>query len=113
MKYLLHINSTYNNTILNLTNKKGETIIWSTAGSSKFKGKKKSTPYAAQVSTEKIINFFKKNNINKTSVICKGPGAGRDSVLRTLNNFGIEVVSILDTTSIPHNGCRPPKKRRI
>ncbi|MGX7589526.1 30S ribosomal protein S11 [Candidatus Vidania fulgoroideorum] len=113
MKLLINVNLSYNNTIINLSDKKGNTITWSSSGSNKFKGSKKSTPFAAQVSTEKIINYLKSNEISKVDVIFKGPGPNRDSVLRTLNNNGIKISSINDLTNIPHNGCRPPKKRRI
>lgn len=112
MKYIIHVNTTYNNTIINLSNNKGEVLIWASSGN-KFKGAKKSTPFAAQISTEKILNYVKKNKIKFLDVIFKGPGVSRDSILRTLNNGGVKILSISDKTSIPHNGCRPPKKRRI
>lgn len=111
-KYILFVNSTYNNTILTLTDAKGNTINWFSSGRSKFKGTKKSTPYSAQISTENILKAIKGEKIKKIDVRIKGAGPGRDSVLRTLNNNKVFIKSINDTTSIPHNGCRPPKIRR-
>ncbi|MGX7589388.1 30S ribosomal protein S11 [Candidatus Vidania fulgoroideorum] len=113
MKYYLFINSTFNNTIITLTNYKGDVISWESSGKNKFRGAKKSTPFAAQKSTEKIIKSMKIKGVNVVSVRIKGAGSGRDSVIRTLNSGGIFVESIFDITPIAHNGCRPPKKRRV
>ncbi|WP_458659102.1 30S ribosomal protein S11 [Candidatus Vidania fulgoroideorum] len=113
MKALIYVNSTFNNTIINLTDLKGNTIHCTSAGKNKFSGAKKSTPYAAQITTNNISKIIKKNNILSVDVIIKGPGVGRDSVLRTLNSNKINITSISDVTPVPHNGCRPPKKRRI
>ncbi|MGX7582583.1 30S ribosomal protein S11 [Candidatus Vidania fulgoroideorum] len=113
MIYFINVHATYNNTIISLSNKKGEVVKWSSSGSNKFKGSKKSTPFAAQISAEKISSYLKIKKINKVNVVLNGPGLGRDSVLRTLNNNNIKIISIIEKTSIPHNGCRPPKKRRV
>ncbi|MGX7576963.1 30S ribosomal protein S11 [Candidatus Vidania fulgoroideorum] len=113
MKGIIFANCTYNNTIITLTDKKGNTIGWSSSGSNKFKGSKKSTPFAAQICTEKLIKKFIEKKIDVVDVKFKGPGNGRDSILRVLNNNNINILSITDLTPIPHNGCRPPKKRRV
>ena len=100
-----HINASFNNIIISLTNNKGEVITWSSAGKMGFRGSKKNTPYAAQTAAEDVSR--------KVKVYVKGPGNGRESAIRTLHNSGIEVTEIVDVTPLPHNGCRPPKRRRV
>lgn len=108
-----HISSTFNNIIITLTNKKGEVISWSSAGKMGFKGSKKNTPYAAQLAAENVAKNGLNAGLKKVDVIVKGPGSGRDAAIRALNNSGIQVLTIKDITPLPHNGCRPPKKRRV
>ncbi|AEU09305.1 MULTISPECIES: 30S ribosomal protein S11 [Blattabacterium] len=108
-----HIQSTFNNIIITLTNKKGEVIAWSSAGKMNFKGSKKNTPYAAQITAENVAKKGLNAGIKKIEVKVKGPGAGRDAAIRALSNSGILVTLIKDITPLPHNGCRPPKRRRI
>ena len=108
-----HINATFNNIIISLTNKKGEVISWSSAGKMGFRGSKKNTPYAAQMAATDCGKVAHDAGLRKVKVYVKGPGAGRESAIRTLNQAGLEVSEIVDITPIPHNGCRPPKKRRV
>lgn len=108
-----HIQSTFNNIIITLTNKKGEVIAWSSAGKMNFKGSKKNTPYAAQMTAENVAKEGLNAGIKKVEVKVKGPGAGRDAAIRALSNSGIVVTLIKDITPLPHNGCRPPKRRRV
>ncbi|WP_185852574.1 30S ribosomal protein S11 [Blattabacterium cuenoti] len=108
-----HIQSTFNNIIITLTNKKGEVIAWSSAGKMNFKGSKKNTPYAAQIAAENVAKKGLNAGIKKIEVKVKGPGAGRDAAIRALSNSGIVVTLIKDITPLPHNGCRPPKRRRV
>lgn len=108
-----HIKSTYNNIIITLTNKKGDVIAWSSAGKMGFKGSKKNTPYAAQITAEDVAEKVLNAGIKKLEVIVKGPGSGRDAAIRALVNKNLILLVIKDMTPIPHNGCRPPKKRRI
>ncbi|XOD67980.1 MAG: 30S ribosomal protein S11 [Flavobacteriales bacterium Tduv] len=108
-----HISSTSNNIIITLTNKKGEVIAWSSAGKMGFKGSKKNTPYAAQMAAESVAKEGLSAGLKKVDVSVKGPGAGRDAAIRALNNAGIQVILIKDITPLPHNGCRPPKERRV
>ncbi|WP_185853134.1 30S ribosomal protein S11 [Blattabacterium cuenoti] len=108
-----HIQSTFNNIIITLTNKKGEVIAWSSAGKMNFKGSKKNTPYAAQMAAENVAKEAINAGIKKVEVKVKGPGAGRDAAIRALSNSGIVVTMIKDITPLPHNGCRPPKRRRV
>ncbi|WP_185859093.1 30S ribosomal protein S11 [Blattabacterium cuenoti] len=108
-----HIQSTFNNIIITLTNKKGEVIAWSSAGKMNFKGSKKNTPYAAQMAAENVAKEGINAGIKKVEVKVKGPGAGRDAAIRALSNSGIIVTMIKDITPLPHNGCRPPKRRRV
>jgi len=109
----LYISSTYNNTIITLTNKRGETLVWKSAGSIGFKGAKKSTPFAASKVAEALCLAAEKLGIKKVSIFVKGIGSGRDSAVRSLASHGLEISSIKDITPIPHNGCRPPKPRRV
>ena len=108
-----HINATFNNIIISLTNKKGEVISWSSAGKMGFRGSKKNTPYAAQMAAQDCARVALEAGLKKVDVYVKGPGAGREGAIRALANSGIEVVMIKDITPLPHNGCRPPKKRRV
>jgi small subunit ribosomal protein S11 len=108
-----HINATFNNIIISLTNTKGEVISWSSAGKMGFRGSKKNTPYAAQTAAEDAAKVAQEAGLRKVKVFVKGPGNGRESAIRTLHNNGVEVTEIVDVTPLPHNGCRPPKKRRV
>ncbi|WP_113738255.1 30S ribosomal protein S11 [Blattabacterium clevelandi] len=108
-----HIQSTFNNIIITLTNKKGEVIAWSSAGKMNFKGSKKNTPYAAQITAENVAKEGLNKGIKKVEIKVKGPGSGRDAAIRALSNSGILVTLIKDITPLPHNGCRPPKRRRV
>ena len=108
-----HISATFNNIIISLTNKKGEVISWSSAGKMGFRGSKKNTPYAAQLAAQDCAKVAHDAGLRKVKVFVKGPGAGRESAIRTIHNSGIEVTEIVDVTPMPHNGCRPPKKRRV
>ena len=108
-----HISATFNNIIISLTNKKGEVISWSSAGKMGFRGSKKNTPYAAQMAAEDCGKVALEAGLKKVKVYVKGPGNGRESAIRSLHNGGIEVTEIIDVTPMPHNGCRPPKRRRF
>jgi small subunit ribosomal protein S11 len=108
-----HIQATFNNIIISLTNNAGQVISWSSAGKMGFRGSKKNTPYAAQVAAEDCAKEAFDNGLRKVRVFVKGPGAGRESAIRSLHNSGIEVTEIVDVTPMPHNGCRPPKRRRV
>nr|YP_009392950.1 ribosomal protein S11 [Caloglossa intermedia]ARW61512.1 ribosomal protein S11 [Caloglossa intermedia] len=110
---ITHIQSTFNNTIITITDLQGETISWSSSGASGFKGAKKSTPFAAQTAAEKAAQYALDCGIKKTEVMINGPGAGRETAIRALQATGIEITLIKDITPVPHNGCRPPKKRRV
>ena len=109
----VHINATFNNIIISFTNNKGEVISWSSAGKMGFRGSKKNTPYAAQLAAEDAAKVAQEAGLRKVKVFVKGPGNGRESAIRTLHNGGIEVTEIVDVTPMPHNGCRPPKRRRV
>ena len=108
-----HIQATFNNIIISLTNLSGQVVSWSSAGKMSFKGSKKNTPYAAQTAAQDCGKVAHDLGMRKVEVFVKGPGSGRESAIRTLQTAGLEVVSIQDITPIPHNGCRPPKRRRI
>lgn len=108
-----HIAATFNNTIVTITDTVGNVLAWSTSGAKGFKGSRKSTPFAAQIAAEDAVRKAMDHGIRSVSVVVKGPGAGRESALRAIANAGIRVTSIRDVTPIPHNGCRPPKKRRV
>tara|TARA_B100001989_G_C24418665_1_gene402867 strand:- start:399 stop:782 length:384 start_codon:yes stop_codon:yes gene_type:complete len=108
-----HIVASFNNIIISLTNNKGEVIAWSSAGKMGFRGSKKNTPYAAQTAAEDVSKVALELGLRKVVVYVKGPGNGRESAIRTLHNNGIEVTEIVDVTPLPHNGCRPPKRRRV
>jgi small subunit ribosomal protein S11 len=108
-----HISATFNNIIISLTNKNGQVISWSSAGKMGFKGSKKNTPYAAQMASSDAAKTAFDAGLKRVDVFVKGPGAGRESAMRALSQSGIEIVMIKDVTPLPHNGCRPPKKRRV
>ena len=108
-----HIQATFNNIIISLTNNMGQVISWSSAGKMGFKGSKKNTPYAAQMAAENCATIALEKGLKRVKVYVKGPGAGRESAIRTIHNTGILVTEIIDVTPVPHNGCRPPKKRRV
>jgi small subunit ribosomal protein S11 len=108
-----HIVASFNNIIISITNKTGQVISWSSAGKMGFKGSKKNTPYAAQMAAADAAKTAFDAGVKKVDVYVKGPGAGRESSIRSLSNSGIEIVQIRDVTPLPHNGCRPPKKRRV
>lgn len=108
-----HINATFNNIIISLTNMSGQVISWSSAGKMGFRGSKKNTPYAAQMAAEDCSAVAMDAGLKKVKVYVKGPGNGRESAIRSIHNSGIEVTEIIDITPMPHNGCRPPKRRRV
>lgn len=108
-----HVSATFNNIIISLTNKNGDVIAWSSAGKMGFKGSKKNTPYAAQVAADNASKSAYEAGLRKVKVYVKGPGNGKESAIRTIHNSGIEVSEIIDITPMPHNGCRPPKRRRV
>ena len=110
---VVHIQATFNNTIVTITDPKGEVISWASSGSVGFKGSKKSTPFAAQMAAENCARKAVDQGLRKAEVQVKGPGSGRETAIRSLQHAGIEVTSIRDVTPIPHNGCRPPKRRRV
>lgn len=110
---VVHVHATFNNTIITITDRKGDTLCWATSGGSGFRGSRKSTPFAAQVAAEKAGVQAQEYGVKSVDVRIKGPGPGRESSVRALNNIGIRVNSITDVTPLPHNGCRPPKKRRV
>ena len=108
-----HVYSTFNNTIITITDRQGNTLSWATSGGSGFRGSRKSTPFAAQVAAEKAGVAAQEYGLKNLEVLVKGPGPGRESAVRALNNCGYKITNIADVTPIPHNGCRPPKKRRV
>jgi len=108
-----HIQASFNNIIISLTNNSGQVISWSSAGKMGFRGSKKNTPYAAQMAAEDCAKVAIEKGLKRVKLFVKGPGQGRESAIRTLHNSGIIVTEIVDVTPLPHNGCRPPKKRRV
>jgi small subunit ribosomal protein S11 len=108
-----HIQATFNNIIISITNNNGQVISWSSAGKMGFRGSKKNTPYAAQLTAEDCAKIALDAGLKRVKVFVKGPGSGRESAIRTIHNNGILVTEIIDVTPVPHNGCRPPKKRRV
>jgi len=110
---VVHIKSTFNNTIVNITDKQGNSLFWASAGGSGFKGAKKGTPFAAQSAAEKVATIAYEQGMRQTEVVVSGPGSGRETAIRALQGCGLEVLLIKDITPVPHNGCRPPKKRRV
>jgi small subunit ribosomal protein S11 len=109
----VHIRATFNNIVISMTNSAGQVVAWASAGKMGFKGSKKNTPYAAQTAAQEASQKAFELGLRKVEVFVKGPGAGRESAIRTIQNSGIEVLGIRDQTPLPHNGCRPPKKRRV
>ena len=110
---IAHIHASFNNTIVTITDRQGNALAWATAGGSGFRGSRKSTPFAAQVAAERVGEMVKDYGLKNLEVEVKGPGPGRESAVRALNNAGFRITNITDVTPIPHNGCRPPKKRRV
>ena len=110
---IAHVHASFNNTIITITDRQGNTLAWATAGGSGFRGSRKSTPFAAQVAAERAGETAKQFGLKNLDVHVKGPGPGRESAVRALNNIGYKITNIIDVTPIPHNGCRPPKKRRV
>lgn len=110
---VVHIHSTFNNTIVTITNLTGDTISWASAGSSGFKGARKSTPFAAQTAAEKAALEALSNGMKTVEILVKGQGSGRETAIRAIEGAGFEITAIQDITSVPHNGCRPPKRRRV
>jgi small subunit ribosomal protein S11 len=108
-----HIQATFNNTIVTITDPNGNTVCWSSAGKRGFKGSRKSTPFAAQLAAENAAREAQEHGMRTVSVLVKGPGAGREAALRALSTAGLRVTTIRDVTPVPHNGCRPPKRRRV
>ena len=108
-----HIVASFNNIIISLTNRKGDVIAWSSAGKMGFRGSKKNTPYAAQIAAEDCTKPAMEAGLRRVKVFVKGPGSGRESAIRAIHNSGILVTEIVDVTPLPHNGCRPPKRRRV
>jgi len=110
---IAHIHASFSNTIITITDRQGNALGWATAGGSGFRGSRKSTPFAAQVAADRVGQAVKEFGLKNLDVNVKGPGPGRESAVRALNNAGFKIASITDVTPIPHNGCRPPKKRRV
>jgi len=108
-----HIKSSFNNTIISITDQEGNVVSWASAGNVGFKGSRKSTPYAAQMAAEACARKAMEHGVRKVDVQVKGPGSGRETAIRSIQNVGIEVTGIKDVTPVPHNGCRPPKRRRV
>jgi small subunit ribosomal protein S11 len=108
-----HIKSSFNNTIISISDQQGNVLAWASAGNVGFKGSRKSTPYAAQMAAESCARRAMEHGIRKVDVMVKGPGSGRETAIRSLQNAGIEITGIKDVTPVPHNGCRPPKRRRV
>ena len=109
----VHINASFNNTIITITDQQGNTVTWGSAGSAGFKGSRKSTPFAARMAAEQAIKNAMSMGIQEVEIFVKGPGPGRESAIRAIQAAGLRVTSIQDQTPVPHNGCRPPKKRRV
>ena len=110
---IAHLHASFNNTIVTITDRQGNALSWATSGGGGFKGSRKSTPFAAQIAAENAGRAAQEYGLKNLEVRIKGPGPGRESAVRALNNVGFKIISISDVTPIPHNGCRPPKKRRI
>jgi small subunit ribosomal protein S11 len=108
-----HVHSSFNNIIISLTNSSGQVISWASAGKMGFRGSKKNTPYAAQMASEECTKVAYELGLRKVKVYVKGPGSGRESAIRAISNSGVEVTEIIDVTPMPHNGCRPPSRRRV
>ena len=109
----VHITATFNNTIVTITDKQGDVVVWGSSGSAGFKGSRKSTPFAARLAAEKAIKAAQSLGLQEVEIFVKGPGPGRESAIRAVQAAGLKVTAITDKTPVPHNGCRPPKKRRV
>jgi small subunit ribosomal protein S11 len=112
-KGVVHIKSTFNNTIVNITDNEGNTLFWASAGCSGFKGAKKGTPFAAQSAAEKVVKIAYEQGMRDVEVVVSGPGSGRETAIRAVQGCGLQILVIKDVTPVPRNGCRPPKKRRV
>ena len=110
---IAHVHASFNNTIITITDRQGNTLSWATSGGAGFRGSRKSTPFAAQVAAERCGNVALEYGMKNLDVLVKGPGPGRESAVRSLNALGFKIMNITDITPIPHNGCRPPKRRRV
>ena len=110
---IAHIHASFNNTIITITDRQGNTLSWATSGGSGFRGSRKSTPFAAQIASQKAGEVAREFGMQNLEIFIKGPGPGRESAVRALNSIGFKITNITDVTPIPHNGCRPPKKRRV
>ncbi len=110
---VIHIYATFNNTIVTVTDLEGNTISWASGGSTGFKGSRKSTPYAARLASQNAVRKAMDNGLQEADIVVKGPGPGREAAIRALSGMGLTIRSISDVTTVPHNGCRPPKKRRV
>ena len=110
---IVHVQASFNNTVVTITDRQGNALSWATSGGAGFRGSRKSTPFAAQVAAEKAGRAAQEYGVKSVEVRIKGPGPGRESAVRSLNNVGYKITNIIDVTPIPHNGCRPPKKRRV
>ena len=110
---IAHIKSSFNNTIITISDQQGNTLAWASSGNVGFKGSRKSTPFAAQLAAETAARRAMEHGVRRVDVVVKGPGSGRETAIRSIQNTGIEVLGIQDVTPIPHNGCRPPKRRRV
>lgn len=110
---IAHIHASFNNTIITITDRQGNTLSWATSGGSGFRGSRKSTPFAAQIASQKAGEVAREFGMQNLEIYIKGPGPGRESAVRALNSIGFKITNITDVTPIPHNGCRPPKKRRV
>ena len=110
---IAHIQASFNNTLINVTDRQGNTLAWSSAGGQGFRGSRKSTPFAAQKAAETVAEQIRLNGIESLEIEVRGPGSGRESAIRGLNSMGFKITKITDVTPIPHNGCRPPKRRRV
>jgi len=110
---IAHIHASFNNTIITITDRQGNTLSWATSGGSGFRGSRKSTPFAAQIASQKAGEVAREFGMQNLEILIKGPGPGRESAVRALNSIGFKITNITDVTPIPHNGCRPPKKRRV
>ena len=108
-----HVHASFNNTIITITDRQGNALSWASSGGQGFKGSRKSTPFAAQLAAEQAARRAMEHGVRKVDVVVKGPGSGRETAIRSIQNVGIEVTGIKDVTPVPHNGCRPPKRRRV
>ena len=110
---IAHVHASFNNTIVTITDRQGNALSWATSGGAGFRGSRKSTPFAAQMAAEQCAKRAQEHGVRRVDVVVKGPGSGRETAIRSIQNTGIEVTGIKDVTPVPHNGCRPPKRRRV